>query len=66
MTDGRRKGRHRALQEGLGPICERGRKDAARRRGDDEALKEALKAGELVFHEGRIGGAWPQIVSAER
>ena len=35
-------------------------------RGDDEALKEALKAGELVFHEGRIGGAWPQIVSAER
>ena len=35
-------------------------------RGDDEALKAALKAGELVFHEGRIGGAWPQIVSAER
>ena len=35
-------------------------------RGDDEALKAAREAGELVFHEGRIGGAWPQIVSAER
>ena len=35
-------------------------------RGDDEALKVALEAGELVFHEGKIGGAWPQIVSAER
>ena len=30
--------------------------------GDDEALKSALAAGELEFHEGTIGGAWPRII----
>jgi len=30
--------------------------------GTDEELVEALKAGELQFHEGRIGGAWPRII----
>ena len=31
-------------------------------RGDDEALKSALAVGEVVFHEGTIGGAWPTII----
>ena len=31
-------------------------------RGDASALKEALAAGEVVFHEGTIGGAWPTII----
>ena len=31
-------------------------------KGDDEALKSALAAGELEFHEGTIGGAWPRII----
>ena len=28
----------------------------------DAQLAEAIAAGEVVFHEGRICGAWPQIV----
>lgn len=32
-------------------------------RGTDAELREALDAGRIVFHEGRIGGAWPRIVS---
>lgn len=28
----------------------------------DAELSAALAAGEVVFHEGRICGAWPQIV----
>ena len=31
-------------------------------RGDDAALKAALAADEIVFHEGVIGGAWPRII----
>ena len=31
--------------------------------GTDEELREALDAGRIVFHEGHIGGAWPQIVA---
>ena len=27
-----------------------------------DAVRSALAAGEVVFHEGRICGAWPQIV----
>lgn len=30
--------------------------------GTDDELREALDAGRIVFHEGCIGGAWPQIV----
>lgn len=30
-------------------------------RGTDEELRSALDAGGIVFHEGRIGGAWPRI-----
>jgi len=30
--------------------------------GTDEELVAALEAGELQFHEGRIGGAWPRII----
>ena len=30
--------------------------------GSDEQLVAAMEAGEVVFHEGRICGAWPQIV----
>ena len=30
--------------------------------GTDEQLSAAIAAGEVVFHEGRICGAWPQIV----
>lgn len=33
-------------------------------RGDDAALKTALAADELVFHEGVIGGAWPRVLPA--
>ncbi len=32
-------------------------------RGTDAELRSALDAGRIVFHEGRIGGAWPRIVS---
>ena len=31
-------------------------------RGAAAELSAALAAGEVVFHEGRICGAWPQIV----
>ena len=30
--------------------------------GPDEQLSAAMEAGDVVFHEGRICGAWPQIV----
>ena len=31
-------------------------------KGDNDALKDALAAGELEYHEGTIGGAWPRII----
>ena len=31
-------------------------------RGSDDDLVAALKANELTFHEGHIGGAWPRIL----
>ena len=31
-------------------------------KGDPSRLSAAIAAGEVVFHEGRICGAWPQIV----
>ena len=31
-------------------------------KGDAAALEAALEAGELEFHEGTIGGAWPRII----
>lgn len=31
-------------------------------KGDNSALEAALAAGELEFHEGTIGGAWPRII----
>ena len=31
-------------------------------KGDDDALKAALAAEDLEFHEGTIGGAWPRII----
>ena len=31
-------------------------------KGDADALVTALAAGELEFHEGTIGGAWPRII----
>jgi hypothetical protein len=31
-------------------------------KGDPSSLSAAIAAGEVVFHEGRICGAWPQIV----
>ena len=31
-------------------------------KGDDSALKSALASGDIVFHEGAIGGAWPRII----
>ncbi len=37
-------------------------KDGSLFKGDDEALKAALAAGEIEFHEGTIGGAWPRII----
>ena len=37
-------------------------KDGKLFNGDDEELKSALAAGELEFHEGTIGGAWPRII----
>ena len=33
-------------------------------RGTDDELRSALSAGEIVFHEGVIGGAWPMIVES--
>ena len=37
-------------------------KDGKLFKGDDEALRSALASGELEFHEGTIGGAWPRII----
>ena len=37
-------------------------KDGKLFKGDDAALRSALAAGELEFHEGTIGGAWPRII----
>jgi len=31
-------------------------------RGSDDEFRSALSVGEIVFHEGVIGGAWPTIV----
>ena len=31
-------------------------------RGDNEALRAALAANELTFHDGTIGGVWPRII----
>ena len=37
-------------------------KDGELFRGTDEEFLAALSSGEIVFHEGHLGGAWPQIV----
>ena len=37
-------------------------KDGTLFKGDAAALEAALDAGELEFHEGTIGGAWPRII----
>ena len=37
-------------------------KDGELFRGTDEEFLAALSAGEIVFHEGHLGGAWPRIV----
>lgn len=37
-------------------------RDGALFNGSDAQLSAAMAAGEVVFHEGRICGAWPQIV----
>ena len=37
-------------------------KDGELFRGTDEEFIAALSAGEIVFHEGHLGGAWPRIV----
>lgn len=37
-------------------------KDGKLFRGDSTLLEAALAAGDLVFHEGTIGGAWPRVV----
>ena len=37
-------------------------KDGELFRGTDAELQSALAAGEIVFHEGHLGGAWPRIV----
>ena len=31
-------------------------------KGTDDEFRAALAAGGIVFHEGHLGGAWPQIV----
>ena len=31
--------------------------------GSNEDLSESLGAGSLIFHEGRVGGAWPRIIA---
>lgn len=30
--------------------------------GSNEELSAALTAGTLLFHAGRVGGAWPRII----
>ena len=37
-------------------------KDGELFRGTDEEFQSALAAGEIVFHEGHLGGAWPRVV----
>ena len=37
-------------------------KDGALFKGSDAQLSAAIEAGDVIFHEGRICGAWPQIV----
>lgn len=37
-------------------------KDGTLFNGTDEEFSAALAAGEIVFHEGHIGGAWPRIL----
>ena len=37
-------------------------KDGNPFKGDVSRLSAAMEAGDVVFHEGRICGAWPQIV----
>ena len=37
-------------------------KDGELFRGTDAELRSALAAGDIVFHEGHLGGAWPRIV----
>lgn len=37
-------------------------KDGRLFQGDDAALLAALSSGDLLFHEGTIGGAWPRII----
>lgn len=38
------------------------RKDGTPFNGTEAELREALASGEIVFHEGRICGAWPRII----
>ena len=38
------------------------RKEGGLFKVDADALVAALAAGELEFHEGTIGGAWPRII----
>ena len=37
-------------------------KDGELFRGTDAEFQSVLAAGEIVFHEGHLGGAWPRIV----
>ena len=37
-------------------------KDGELFRGTDEEFLAALSAGEIIFHEGHLGGAWPRII----
>lgn len=37
-------------------------KDGELFKGTDEELRQALRSGEIVFHPGELGGAWPTIV----
>ena len=38
-------------------------KDGDLFKGSDEEFTSALAAGDIVFHEGHIGGAWPRIIA---
>ena len=66
---------HRTLEAAraivvLLPAAEAGRavlkRGGAVFRGDPAALEDALRRRDLVFHEGRIGGAFPRIVERTR
>ena len=37
-------------------------KDGELFRGTDEEFLAAFSAGEIIFHEGHLGGAWPRVV----